>query len=100
MSTSMTSVVSGTGILIRYSFYLVGALVLGMIGLGIMSLYSGRTRTVEARQSFHLAAAQLSRLPVRSQIVTGGRLGRIELLQYGAVHNRDLNLSIGMGFPP
>jgi len=98
--TSVTSVIGGTGVLIRYSFYLVGALVFGMVGIGIMSVYSGRTRTVEAKQSFRLAAPHLSRLPTRSQAVTGGRFGRVELLQYGAVHNRDVNFTIGMGFPP
>lgn len=98
--TSLTRVVTGTGIIVRYSFYLVGALVIGMIGIGILSAYGSRTRTVDERPSFHLAAQHLARLPTRSQIITGGRFGRIELLQYGAVHNRDVNFSIGVGFPP
>lgn len=98
--TSVTSVVAGTGAMIRYSFYFVGLIVLGMIGIGIMSLFNARERTVDDKVSFHLAAPHLARLPVRSQIVTGGRFGRMELVQYGAVHNRDVNFSIGMGFPP
>src|SRR5712672_2197190 len=99
-TTSVTSVLTGTSVIIRYSFYLIGALVLGMIGVGIMSAFNSRTVTVDERQSFHLAAPHLARLPIRSQIITGGRFGRMELLQYGAVHNRDINFSIGMGFPP
>lgn len=100
MSDALTSAVSGAGALIRYSFYLVGALVLGGIGLGMLSFYNGRTRTIDDRVSYHLAASHLARLPVRSQIVTGGHFGRLELLQYGALHNRDLSFSIGMGLPP
>jgi len=98
--TSLTRVAAGTGIAIRYSFYLIGALVIGMIGIAIISVYGSRTRTLDERPSFHLAAQHLARLPVRSQVLTGGRFGRMELLQYGAVHNRDVNFSIGMGFPP
>jgi hypothetical protein len=99
-TTSLTTALTGTGVIIRYSFYLVGALVLGMIGIGIMSAFNGRPRTVEDKVSFHLAAPHLARLPVRSQVITGGRFGRMELVQHGAVHNRDVNFSIGMGFPP
>ena len=98
--TSLTTVAAGTGVIIRYAFYLIGAVVIGMIGIGIVSAYSSRTRTVDERPSFHLAAQHLASLPTRSQILTGGRFGRMELLQYGAVHNRGVNFSIAMGFPP
>lgn len=97
---SLTTVVSSTGIVIRYSFYLIGALVLGMIGIAIISFYEGRNKTVDEKASFRLAAQHLARLPVRSQIVTGRQFGRLELQQYGAMHDRDVNLSIAMGFPP
>jgi hypothetical protein len=97
---SLNAVVSGTGIIIRYSFYLVGALVLGMIGLAMLTFYGGRTRTVDERPAFRLAAQHLSALTMRSQIVTGGQFGRLELIQYGALHDRGVNLNIGMGFPP
>lgn len=97
---SVTTAVTGVGIAIRYSFYLIGAVVLGMIGLGMTSMYGGRTRTVDERVSFHLAAPHLARFTPRSQVVTGGRFGRIELLSYGSFHNRDVNFNVGMGFPP
>jgi hypothetical protein len=96
----LAAVVSGTGIVIRYSFYLIGALVLGMIGIAIMWAYGGRTKTVDEKPGFHLAAQHLARLPVRSQIVAGGRFGRLEMRQYGALHDRDLNLNIAIGMPP
>jgi hypothetical protein len=97
---SLANVVFGTGIVIRYSFYLVGALVIGMIGVAIMSAYNDRTRVIDERPSFYLAATHLSRFTPRTQVVTGGRFGRMELLQYGSFHNRDVNFNIGMGFPP
>jgi hypothetical protein len=97
---SLTGVVSGTGVMIRYGFYLVGALVLGAVGLAMMSAYNGRTRTVDDQPSFHLASSQFARFPARTQIISGGRFGRMELLQYGSFHNREMNFSIGMGFPP
>jgi hypothetical protein len=98
--TNLTAVVTGTGVIVRYSFYLVGAVVLGMIGIGIMSMYNSQPRATEERPSFRLAAPDLARLPMRAQVVTGGRFGRVDLLQYGALHNRDVSFSIGMGFPP
>ena len=98
--TSLTALVTGTGVIVRYSFYLVGTIVLGMIGIGVFSVYKSQPRAIEERPSFRLAAPDLARLPTRAQTVSGGRFGRMELLQYGALHNRDLNFSIGMGFPP
>ena len=83
--------------LVRYSFYLVGTIVLGMIGIGAISIYNSQPRALEERPSFRLAAPDLARLPIRAQVVTSGRSGRMELLQYGALHNRDVNFSIGMG---
>jgi len=97
---SLTGVVAGTGVLIRYAFYLVGALVLGALGIAMLSAYNGRTRTVDDQPSFRIASSFLARFPARTQIVSGGRFGRIELMQYGSFHNRDVNFSIGMGFPP
>jgi hypothetical protein len=98
--TGLSGVASGSGVLIRHAFYLVGALVLGVIGIAMMSAYNGRTRLVDDQPSFHLASSLLAGFPARTQIVSGGRFGRIELLQYGSFHNRDVNFSIGMGFPP
>ena len=97
---SLTSVVSGAGTLVRYSFYFIGALVLGAIGVVMMSAYNGRTQVVDEQPSFRVASPQLTRFPPRTQIVSGGRFGRMETMQYGSFHNRDVNFSIAMGFPP
>ena len=97
---SLTNVAFGTGVVIRYAFYLIGAVVIGMIGVAMTSAYNGRTQVVDERPSFHLAATHLSRFTPRTQVVTGGRFGRMEMLQYGSFHNRDVNFNIGMGLPP
>jgi hypothetical protein len=86
--------------IIQYSYYLIGALVLGMIGLAFLSVYSGRAKKVDERPSFRLHVEHLARLPLRSQVVAGTRLGRIETYEYGAIHHRDVNLALAVGFPP
>lgn len=97
---NVLAVVAGAGALIRYSFYFVGMVLMGIIVITIMSFYNGRTRTVDERVSFTLNAPHLARFTPRSQVVTGGRFGRIELLSYGSFHNRDVNFNVGIGFPP
>ena len=98
--TRVVTAVSYAGVLIRYSFYLVGALVIGAIGIAMLSFYNGRTRMVDDRPSYRIAAQHLAKLSVKSQVVTGGRFGRLEMLQYGALHDRDMNLNIVLGIPP
>jgi hypothetical protein len=97
---SLSGVASGAGVLIRYGFYLIGALVLGAIGLSMMSTYNGRTRTVDDRASFHIAAAALAHLPSRVQVIRNAKLSRLEIQQYGAFHNREVSFSIGLAVPP
>jgi hypothetical protein len=97
---SLIGVVSGAGALIRYSFYLIGALVLGAIGIVMMWAYNGRTQVLDEQPSFRVASPQLTRFPARTQIVSGGRFGRMEMTQYGTFYNRDVNFTIAIGFPP
>ena len=96
---SFGTVIFGAGVLIRYSFYLIGALVLGAIGLAMMSAYNGRTRVVDERASFHIAAPVLAHLPMRARVVSNKLLGRLEIQQYGTFHNREVSLSIGLAVP-
>ena len=85
---------------IQYSFYLIGALVLGMIGIALLSAYGGREKKVDERPSFRLHVEHLARLPLRSQVVASARFGRVETYEYGAIHARDVNLALAVGFPP
>jgi len=97
---NLAAAAAGAGTVIRYSFYLFGALVFGAILLGINMAYSGRVKKVDVKPSYRIASQYLDKLPVNAQVVTGSRFGRMELLQHGAVHDRGVNLSIGMGIPP
>lgn len=97
---NLANAAAGAGAVIRYSFYLFGALVFGAILIGINWAYGSRVKKVDTKPAFHLASQYLERLPVSSQVVTGGRFGRMELLQHGAVRDRDINLTIAMGIPP
>ena len=97
---NLAAAVAGAGAMIRYSFYFFGALVFGAILYGINFLSGYRVQKVDARPAFHLASQYLERLPSYSTVVTGGRFGRMELIQHGAVLDRDINLTIAMGLPP
>ena len=91
---------AGAGAVIRYSFYLFGALVFGTILYFINFLSDFRPKKVDTSPAFQLSSGYLDRLPVNAQVVTSGRFGRMELLEHGAVRDRDVNLTIAMGIPP
>ena len=50
------------GSMIRYGFYLVGMLVLGLIGLGVMALWKIPPKAVNAPPAFRIAASGLEQL--------------------------------------
>jgi hypothetical protein len=95
----VTAALSVTGTLIRYSFYAAGVVAFGLIATTIMYVSSFRVKQVEERPAFHLAAPQLDRLPQRSYIEAGRSIGRVELLQYGQLHDREADMGIVMVIP-
>lgn len=95
-----SALLSFTAAFIRYGFYLVAAIVLGMIGVVMIWILNNRIKTVDDTPAFHLADGSIANLPVTSQIFTGGRLGRVEVIHYGALHNRSTDLTIAMVLPP
>jgi hypothetical protein len=97
---NLAAAAASAGTVIRYSFYLFGALLFGAVLFGMNSLYGMRVQKVDARPAFQLSTPYLERLPVNAQVVTGGRFGRMELIQHGAVRDRNINLTIAMGIPP
>jgi hypothetical protein len=97
---NLAAAAANAGAVIRCSFYLFGALLFGVILLGINAVWGSRVQKVDARPAFYLATQYLDRLPSSSQVITGGRFGRMELIQHGAVLDRDVNLTIAMGLPP
>lgn len=96
----LVSAATNAGILIRYSFYLIAALVLGLIGVGTMTVWNSRVTRLDETPRFRLAAPQLARLPMTHQVVTGGRFGRVEIRSYGQLTDRDTDLTIAMMMPP
>ena len=96
----ITSTVSIAGIVVRYGFYLTGALVLAMIGIAIVMFWGDRIRVTSERPAFQIASSDLARLPVSERVVTGGRYGRVEMVHYGQLHNRDIDLAVNLILPP
>lgn len=88
------------GATVRYAFYTVGAVVLALIGVGILTVWNAQVRPVDAAPSFRLASETLDRLQVSTHVETGGRIGRIEVRQYGQLHDRDTDLTVVMRLPP
>jgi hypothetical protein len=95
----LSSAASHAGTAIRYAFYLGGAFVFAVIGIAISYVWFNRVKQIDTLPAFRLAASQLSRLPASGHVVTGGRLGRVEVLQYGRLHSRDIDLTAVMVMP-
>ena len=97
---TLASSVSTAGAIIRYGFYLVGALVLGGVGLLVLAAWQSQPRAVAAPPALRLAAPSLAALPVSGHVVEGGRLGRVEVRQYGRLNSRETDLALVAVMPP
>ena len=100
VASNFPSPLSVVGTVIRYGFYAVGTLVLGLIGLGIMALWSIPPKPIDAPPAFRVAASSLARLPVSGHVLSSSRIGRAEVRQYGRLSNRDIDLAVVMVMPP
>ena len=94
------SPLSIAGMVIRYGFYAVGMLVLGLIGLAIMAMWKIPPKAIDAPPAFRISAPSLSRLPVSGSVTTSSLLGRAEVRQYGRLSNRDIDLAVALIMPP
>lgn len=92
--TPIVAAVSTVGLVIRYAFYLVGALVLGLIGLVILRVSSYQVTKVDEAPSFRLGVSSLDRHVSRGLVTAGRGIGRVEMRQYGQVHGRDQDLTV------
>ncbi|MBK5959399.1 hypothetical protein CCR97_14455 [Rhodoplanes elegans] len=90
------AVVSTAGVMIRYGFYLVGLLVLGLIGLVILWVSSFQVTRSDDQPSFRLADPSLERLGGRGLVATSRGIGRVEIRQYGNVLARDQDLTVAL----
>lgn len=88
------------GIVIRYGFYAVGTIVLGLIGIGVLSLWRMSPKPVDAPPSFRIASGEVASKPMSGHVIAGSKLGRIEVLQYGQLYNRNADLAVVLVMPP
>lgn len=95
---TVSSSISVVGTAIRYGFYLVGALVIGGIGLVVLSAWNWLPAAVNEEPAFRISASNVAQLPVSGHVVTSG-LGRFEVRQYGRLHSRELDLAVVMVMP-
>jgi hypothetical protein len=97
---TMSSKISVVGLVIRYGFYAVGTLVIGGIGLMALSAWNWLPAAVNDAPAFRISAPSLAQLSLSGHVVTGGRLGRVEVRQYGRLNSREQDLAVVMVMPP
>ena len=98
--SQLVTAVANAGIAVRYTFYAVGALVFTVVLIVMLSVWNNRVRVGEEKVAFHLPAPMLAQLPMSSKVITGGRYGRIEMLQYGGLNDRNMDMTIALTMPP
>lgn len=101
--TDVTNAIGHVGVAVRYTFYVIGALALAIVGLFFWSasaLFDYRVKTVNDTPGFQLVAPQLQRLAATSQILTSRYYGRMEIRQYGQLYDRDVDLTVALVMPP
>jgi len=95
----VVATVTAAGIIVRYGFYLVGAITLALIAIAITTIWGWRARTIDAKPAFRIAAPELARLPVRSKVILSWH-GRVETRHYGQIYDRDMDLTVALIMPP
>ncbi len=92
--------VTGVGIMIRYSFYLFGAIFFAMIVYVMSYGWSARTKVVvDQDTAFRMTSNDLARFPVKTMAIDGYWAGRMEARQYGNLHDRDTDASFFLVTP-
>lgn len=88
------------GVAVRYSFYIAGAFVFAVISMAVLTVW-GRVAQVSgepAQPTLQLTAAEFAKLqPMARSIKSPG--GWQETLQYGQLHDRDLDFTLTMDLP-
>jgi hypothetical protein len=88
------------GTVVRYGFYAAGAFVFVLIAIVMIPfLRSDPVRRVDDQPAFRLASPELARLPMSGSVTTG-RGSRVEMRQYGRLHDRDKDFTVLMVMPP
>src|SRR5687767_7818195 len=69
----VVATVTVAGIVVRYGFYLIGAITLALIAIAMTTIWSWRAHTIDAKPAFRIAAPELARLSVRSKVILSWR---------------------------
>jgi hypothetical protein len=93
-----TAAVTMTGVFIRYGFYAAGAFVLVVMAI-IPFLRSDPIQQHDTAPAFRLTSPDLAKMPVKASVITG-RGARVEIRQYGQLHDRDKDFTVMMVLPP
>ena len=91
--------VSAAGTLVRFGFYAAGLGFFLVVGLGLHYLWGNRVVRVDAKPAFRINDSSLASLPTTTRVISGGNLGRIEVINYGSIHNRESDLAVAMVTP-
>src|SRR4051812_31600144 len=73
---------------------------MGMIALVAMKLWGHRVTLVAEKPAFRIADGSVARLPVSTDVISGKSFGRVEVMQYGVLENRESDLTVIMTLPP
>jgi hypothetical protein len=65
-----------------------------------LSAWNWLPAAVNAAPAFRISAPSLAQLSLSGHVVTGGRLGRVEVRQYGRLNSREQDLAVVMVMPP
>ena len=95
----VTTTFTIVGVVIRYSYLLIAAIVMAMMGIVIASSWRERTPPVVEPAAFRLAVPSLERLSTRAWSQGSWLVGRLDVRQYGRVHDRDTDLTIALIMP-
>jgi hypothetical protein len=100
LSPNITATLSIVGVIIRYSFYLVGALLFTLLAIAVLWSWRPQAKPQVLLPGFHLAATDFAPLRMRTRIVALGQTGRIEAKQYGQLHDREMDMTVAMTVLP
>jgi hypothetical protein len=99
ITAGLAAPLSIVGAAIRYGFYAIGAIVLGIIGIGILSLWRWVPKAIDAPPAFHINTGDITSKATSGHVVAS-RFGRAEVRQYGQLYSRTADLAVALVMPP
>ena len=85
---------------IRYTCHVVWILVVGVIGLGVTSMWKVVPKQIDVPLHSGLHPAEFAGKTPSGSVVTSSQFGRAEMLQYGELNSRNYDLAVVLVMPP